>query len=206
MTSGSRSGAPGARVIERDGDHRGGNAYCDRADHERETHRAAHPPFQLTYMDARALYASAIPVRSVMMYRSSMVASPGRSGQRPVGVDVRVTTADFFRRARDAAMSSWRESTGSFPTCNRAASSRRWRPTMSQRRSRAPTMGKLHRPGGGGSSRAARDGDRHHRPCCVHSGRSSQAARYLARHRRLQAREHPGSSPEALLASQGPPA
>lgn len=55
-----------------------------------------YPPFQLTYRDARALYASKIPVHSVMMYRSDQVVTPVDRGQEPFYVSVRVTTADFF--------------------------------------------------------------------------------------------------------------
>jgi putative ABC transport system permease protein len=55
-----------------------------------------YPPFLLTYRDAMALYASKIPVRSVMMYRSGRSLTPGKPGLNPFGVTVRVTTADFF--------------------------------------------------------------------------------------------------------------
>lgn len=55
-----------------------------------------YPPDQLTYRDARALYASKIPVRSVMMYRASQVLTPASTAVKPFAVDVRVTTADFF--------------------------------------------------------------------------------------------------------------
>lgn len=55
-----------------------------------------YPPFQLTYRDARALYASDIPLRSVMMFRAAQVVSPAREGVKPFGLQVRVTTADFF--------------------------------------------------------------------------------------------------------------
>jgi putative ABC transport system permease protein len=61
--------------------------------------RARHPeypPDQVTYLDARALYASDIPRRSVMMYRASQVLTPERAGIRPSDASVRVTTADFF--------------------------------------------------------------------------------------------------------------
>jgi putative ABC transport system permease protein len=53
-----------------------------------------YPPFQLTYRDARALYASDIPLRSVMMYRTSLILTA--DGAKPIDADVRVTTADFF--------------------------------------------------------------------------------------------------------------
>lgn len=55
-----------------------------------------YPPFQLTYQDARALYASDIPLRSVMMFTARQVLVPDREGVKPFGVAVRVTTADFF--------------------------------------------------------------------------------------------------------------
>jgi len=60
------------------------------------TRRSDYPPFQVTYQDAHALYASDIPRRSVMMYKASQILSPDRQGVKPFGVDVRVTTADFF--------------------------------------------------------------------------------------------------------------
>jgi len=55
-----------------------------------------YPPFQLTYRDARALYASDIPIHSVMMYRSGQVVTPENKGVKPFGVTTRLTTADFF--------------------------------------------------------------------------------------------------------------
>jgi putative ABC transport system permease protein len=55
-----------------------------------------YPPSQLTYMDAKALYASEIPMRSVMMFRASEIVTPDRGGLKPFGVSIRVTTADFF--------------------------------------------------------------------------------------------------------------
>jgi|HubBroStandDraft_6_1064221.scaffolds.fasta_scaffold64031_3 putative ABC transport system permease protein len=55
-----------------------------------------YPPDQVTYQDARALYASNIPMRSVMMYRASQVLTPDRAGIKPIDTSVRVTTADFF--------------------------------------------------------------------------------------------------------------
>jgi putative ABC transport system permease protein len=55
-----------------------------------------YPPWQVTYRDARALYASAIPVHSVMMYRSSQVITPDTRGLKPFRATERVTTADFF--------------------------------------------------------------------------------------------------------------
>jgi putative ABC transport system permease protein len=56
-----------------------------------------YPPMQLTYSDARALYASDIPMHSVMMYRAVQIILPDRNSVKPVSVSVRVTTADFFQ-------------------------------------------------------------------------------------------------------------
>lgn len=55
-----------------------------------------YPPFQVTYRDAKALYRSDIPTRSVMMFRSNRVITPERKGERPFATAARVTTADFF--------------------------------------------------------------------------------------------------------------
>jgi len=55
-----------------------------------------YPPFQLTYLDARALYASDIPLHSVIMFRSGQVVTPENKSIKPFGVSTRVTTADFF--------------------------------------------------------------------------------------------------------------
>jgi putative ABC transport system permease protein len=55
-----------------------------------------YPPFQVTYRDAKALYGSDIPERSVMMFRSNRVITPERKGEKPFATAVRVTTADFF--------------------------------------------------------------------------------------------------------------
>lgn len=55
-----------------------------------------YPPFQLTYRDARALYASDIPLHSVMMFRTRQVVTPDNKGIKPFSVSTRVTTADFF--------------------------------------------------------------------------------------------------------------
>lgn len=56
-----------------------------------------YPPWQLTYRDAHALYASEIPMHSVMMFKASQIVTPDREGVKPFGVNIRVTTADFFR-------------------------------------------------------------------------------------------------------------
>jgi putative ABC transport system permease protein len=56
-----------------------------------------YPPVQLTYRDAHALYASNIPMRSVMMFRATQTVTPNREGVKPFGATIRVTTADFFR-------------------------------------------------------------------------------------------------------------
>lgn len=55
-----------------------------------------YPPLQVTYQDAKALYRSDIPTRAVMMFRSSRVVAPRKPGEKPVALDTRVTTADFF--------------------------------------------------------------------------------------------------------------
>lgn len=55
-----------------------------------------YPPFQLTYQDAKALFASNIPVHTVMMYRAGRTLTPAVPGMNPFAVNVRVTTADFF--------------------------------------------------------------------------------------------------------------
>ena len=55
-----------------------------------------YPPFQVTYQDAKALYRSDIPTRSVMMFRSNRVITPERKSEKPFATATRVTTADFF--------------------------------------------------------------------------------------------------------------
>jgi putative ABC transport system permease protein len=55
-----------------------------------------YPPFQVTYRDAQVLYASKIPVRAVMMYKSAQVVTPDNKSVKPFAVSTRVTTADFF--------------------------------------------------------------------------------------------------------------
>jgi len=55
-----------------------------------------YPPFSLTYLDAKALYASSIPRHAVMMYPSNRLLVPAKAGVRPFQTPVRVTTADFF--------------------------------------------------------------------------------------------------------------
>jgi len=56
-----------------------------------------YPPFQLAYPDAKAVYQSDIPVRSVMMYRAGRVVAPENRNVKPFGATIRVTTADFFQ-------------------------------------------------------------------------------------------------------------
>jgi putative ABC transport system permease protein len=60
------------------------------------TKHPEYPPFQLTYQDAKALYRSKIPTRSVMMFRSLQVLKPEKPGEKPFSTLARVTTADFF--------------------------------------------------------------------------------------------------------------
>jgi putative ABC transport system permease protein len=55
-----------------------------------------YPPFQLTWRDAQALYASDIPRHAARMYRSNRLLSPPSRTVKPFDVVVRVTTADFF--------------------------------------------------------------------------------------------------------------
>jgi len=55
-----------------------------------------YPPLQVTYQDAKALYRSDIPTRALMMFRSSRTVAPRKAGEKPVSLDARVTTADFF--------------------------------------------------------------------------------------------------------------
>lgn len=67
-----------------------GNAFA------RFSRHPEYPPLQVTYQDAKALYRSGIPTRSVMMFRSGRVITPERKGEKPFATSVRVTTADFF--------------------------------------------------------------------------------------------------------------
>lgn len=53
-------------------------------------------PSMLTYRDARALYASGIPDRKVIMYKSGGIYSRGDKGMDPQYFATRMTTADFF--------------------------------------------------------------------------------------------------------------
>jgi len=53
-------------------------------------------PTLLTYNDAKALYASDIPDRKVMMYKGGGIVSRGDKGMEPEYVSTRMTTADFF--------------------------------------------------------------------------------------------------------------
>jgi putative ABC transport system permease protein len=55
-----------------------------------------YPPDQVAYLDAAAIYASDIPMRSVMMFRAAQVVTPERHDVKPFGISARVTTADFF--------------------------------------------------------------------------------------------------------------
>lgn len=54
------------------------------------------PPPQLSYKDAKALFASSIPERKVIMTRESGVLSGGTAQRTPQPVFLRVTTGDFF--------------------------------------------------------------------------------------------------------------
>jgi putative ABC transport system permease protein len=53
-------------------------------------------PTQLTYRDARALYASDIPDRKVIMYKAGGIFSRADKGMDPEYISTRMTTADFF--------------------------------------------------------------------------------------------------------------
>jgi putative ABC transport system permease protein len=54
------------------------------------------PPTQLTYNDATYLFASNIPSRKLVTYRSTGAVTGGISERRPLRVTTRFTTADFF--------------------------------------------------------------------------------------------------------------
>ena len=56
-----------------------------------------YPPFQVTYLDAEVIYKSDIPTRAVKMVRSTQVIAPLKVGDKPLAMDTRVTTADFFK-------------------------------------------------------------------------------------------------------------
>jgi putative ABC transport system permease protein len=53
-------------------------------------------PTMLTYRDARALYASAIPDRKTIMYKSGGIYTRADKGMKPQYFATRLTTADFF--------------------------------------------------------------------------------------------------------------
>ncbi len=53
-------------------------------------------PTQLTYRDARALFASDIPDRKVIMYKGGGILSRDDKGMDPEYISTRMTTADFF--------------------------------------------------------------------------------------------------------------
>ena len=53
-------------------------------------------PTQLTYRDARALFASNIPDRKVIMYKAGGIFSRSDKGMDPEYISTRMTTADFF--------------------------------------------------------------------------------------------------------------
>jgi putative ABC transport system permease protein len=54
------------------------------------------PPPQLSYRDAKALYASNIPERKTIMFRMGGVVAGGTSVRTPQPVSTRITTSDFF--------------------------------------------------------------------------------------------------------------
>jgi putative ABC transport system permease protein len=53
-------------------------------------------PTMLTYNDAKALYASDIPDRKLIMYKASGIFTREDQGMEPEGFTVRITTRDFF--------------------------------------------------------------------------------------------------------------
>jgi putative ABC transport system permease protein len=53
-------------------------------------------PTMLTYRDARALFASPIPDRKAIMYKSGGIFSRADKGMEPEYIATRMTTADFF--------------------------------------------------------------------------------------------------------------
>lgn len=54
------------------------------------------PPEQLTYLDATALFAARKADRQTISFMTGRVVQPGGDGERPIEVDSRATTADFF--------------------------------------------------------------------------------------------------------------
>ena len=62
---------------------------------EEETDKSL-APTQLTYRDARALFASNIPDRKLIMYRAGGTFSRDDKGMTPEYISTRMTTADFF--------------------------------------------------------------------------------------------------------------
>ena len=65
-------------------------------EHAYEEYDKTLAPTMLTYRDARALYASDIPDRKVIMYKSGGIYSRGDKGMDPQYFATRMTTADFF--------------------------------------------------------------------------------------------------------------
>ena len=54
------------------------------------------PPVQMTYLDAKALYDADRAYRQVTSYKTTRVAEPEGEGARPMLLEVRAATADFF--------------------------------------------------------------------------------------------------------------
>lgn len=65
-------------------------------EHPYEDYDKTLAPTMLTYRDAKALYASDIPDRKVMMYKAGGILSRGDRGMDPTYSSTRMTTADFF--------------------------------------------------------------------------------------------------------------
>jgi putative ABC transport system permease protein len=58
--------------------------------------RPQFPPMQLTYRDSEYLFASDIPARKILSYKTPGVVVGGENQRKPLPVQTRVTTADFF--------------------------------------------------------------------------------------------------------------
>lgn len=61
-----------------------------------EEDKPEHPPTLMTYRDATHLYESKAAPRSLIMYKSGLLALPERQGVKPFETIARVTTHEFF--------------------------------------------------------------------------------------------------------------
>ncbi len=66
------------------------------ADEPYDDRKPAYAPVLLTYRDARALQASSIPDRKIIMFKGGGVLSRSDEGMDPEYISVRMTTKDFF--------------------------------------------------------------------------------------------------------------